>query len=82
MLKFNYEWSEFEVKRAKLMQDTFEEVFHNLGGEPVGIKLEMEQIYGVLVPGRIIQEVSITRMGNNPSTSVTNKFNQMHDIYF
>ena len=31
-------------------------------------------------PGRIIHELGTARMGNDPKTSVLNKFNQMHDV--
>jgi choline dehydrogenase-like flavoprotein len=30
-------------------------------------------------PGVIIHEVGTTRMGDDPTTSVTNKYNQLHD---
>ena len=30
-------------------------------------------------PGQIIHEVGTTRMGNDPKTSVTNKYCQLHD---
>ncbi|WP_299537564.1 GMC family oxidoreductase [Ulvibacterium sp.] len=80
VLKFNYKWSDFEVKQAKHMQDTFEEIIHNMGGEPLGNKPGAENNYGLEAPGRIIHEVGTTRMGNNPKTSVTNKFQQLHDV--
>ena len=80
VLKFNYKWSDLEIKQAKHMQDTFEEIFHNMGGEPLGNKPDASTDYGLLTPGRIIHEVGTTRMGNNPKTSVTNKFNQLHDV--
>ncbi len=32
------------------------------------------------VPGRIIHELGTARMGNDPKTSVLNKFNQTHDV--
>jgi choline dehydrogenase-like flavoprotein len=80
VLKFNYKWSDFEKNQAKHMQDTFEEIFHNIGAEPLGPKPGKEQDYGLEAPGRIIHEVGTTRMGNDPKTSVTNKFNQLHDV--
>lgn len=80
VLKFNYQWSDFEIKQAKHMQDTFEELLHNMGGEPLGEKPGEEIDYGLLAPGRIIHEVGTTRMGNDPKTSVTNKFQQLHDV--
>ena len=38
-----------------------------------------EQDYGIAPGGRIIHEVGVTRMGNDPSTSVLNKYCQAHD---
>ena len=80
VLRFNYKWSDFERNQAKHMQDTFEEIIHNMGGQPMGPKPSKEQDYGLLTPGAIIHEVGTTRMGDDPKTSVTNKFNQLHDV--
>ncbi len=80
VLKFNYQWSDHEYKQAKHMQDTFEEIIHNMGGQPLGEKPTKEQNYGIDLPGRIIHEVGTTRMGDDSKTSVVNKFQQMHDV--
>ena len=80
VLRFNYRWSDFERNQAKHMQDTFEEIIHNMGGQPMDPKPTKEQDYGLLTPGAIIHEVGTTRMGDDPNTSVTNKFNQLHDV--
>ena len=61
------------------MQDTFEEIIDGMGGIPLGDKPTKEQDWGLLKPGQIIHEVGTTRMGNDPKTSVTNKFCQLHD---
>ena len=79
VLKFNYTHGETEIKQAKHMQDTFEELIHNMGGEPLGKKPGKDEDYGLLPGGEIIHEVGTTRMGNDRKTSVTNKFNQLHD---
>ena len=79
VLKFNYSWSEEEVKQAAHMQDTFEEIIHQMGGVPLGKKAGKDSSYGLENPGRIIHEVGTTRMGNDPKTSVVNSFNQAHD---
>jgi choline dehydrogenase-like flavoprotein len=36
--------------------------------------------YGLAAGGRIIHELGVTRMGNDPSTSVLNKNCQAHDV--
>ncbi|MFK8009559.1 MAG: GMC family oxidoreductase [Saprospiraceae bacterium] len=79
VLRFNYKWSDHERYQAKHMQDTFEEIIHGMGGIPLGDKPTKEQDWGLLKPGQIIHEVGTTRMGNDPKTSVTNKFCQLHD---
>ena len=80
VLKFNYKWTEHEVKQAKHMQETFETIFDAMGAEPLGDAPGADKDYGLLAPGMIIHEVGTTRMGNDPKTSVTNKFQQLHDV--
>jgi choline dehydrogenase-like flavoprotein len=80
VLRFHYTWSEHEIKQAKHMQDTFEQIMHEMGAIPAGTKPGPETNYGLENPGRIIHEVGTTRMGDNPSKSVLNKFNQAHDV--
>ncbi|NND34059.1 MAG: GMC family oxidoreductase [Saprospiraceae bacterium] len=79
VLKFNYNWSDYERLQAKHMHQTFEELIHAMGGTPVGDTPTKEQDYGLLKPGQIIHEVGTTRMGNDPKNSVTNKYCQLHD---
>lgn len=79
VLRFHYNWTDNEIKQAKHMQETFAELIHNMGGEPLGDAPGKDRDYGLLAPGRIIHEVGTTRMGDNPKTSVVNKFQQLHD---
>ncbi|WP_212000813.1 GMC family oxidoreductase [Chitinophaga sp. HK235] len=80
VLRFHYTWTDHEIKQAKHMQDTFEQLILEMGGVPSGNKPGAETLYGLENPGRIIHEVGTTRMGDNPSTSVLNKFNQAHEV--
>ncbi len=80
VLRFNYTWSEHEVKQAKHMQDTFEEILTAMGAEIIGDKPGPESDYGLAAPGRIIHEVGTTRMGDDPKSSVTNQYSQLHDV--
>jgi choline dehydrogenase-like flavoprotein len=80
VLRFNYKWSDYEVKQAKHMQDTFEEIIHAMGGEALGKKPDASNNYGLADPGRIIHEVGTARMGDNKSTSVLNSNCQAHDV--
>lgn len=79
VLRFNYKWSDHERNQAKHMINTFEEIAHNMGGMMLGDKPGKDRDYGLLAPGQIIHEVGTTRMGNDPKTSVTNKYQQLHD---
>lgn len=79
VLRFNYTWSDHEIKQAKHMQDTFEEIIHNMKGIPLGNKPGPESNYGISTPGEIIHEVGTVRMGNDPKTSALNSYNQAHD---
>ncbi len=80
VLRFHYNWTDYEVKQAKHMQDTFEELVHSMGGEPLWNKPGADSDYGLLAPGRIIHEVGTTRMGNDRKTSVVNAHQQLHDV--
>ena len=79
VLRFHYKWSDYERKQAKHMQQTFEEIIHNMGGQLLGEAPGVDQDYGLLAPGRIIHEVGTTRMGDDPKHSVVNRYQQLHD---
>jgi len=79
-LRFHYKWSDAEIKQAKHMQDTFEQLITEMGGIPLGKKPGPEDNYGLAAPGAIIHEVGTVRMGNDPKTSALNAFQQAHDV--
>jgi choline dehydrogenase-like flavoprotein len=78
VLRFHYNWTNDEINQAKHMQDTFEEVLHNMGAIH-GTKQGPETNYGLEAPGKIIHEVGTIRMGDDPSKSALNKYCQAHD---
>lgn len=80
VLRFHYKWSDQEIKQAKHMQETFEEIIHKMGAEITWGKAGAETNYGLEAPGRIIHEVGTTRMGDDPKKSVVNKYNQAHEV--
>lgn len=80
VLRFNYTWSEHERKQSKHMHDTFEELIHTMGGIALSDKPGADREYGLEAPGRIIHEVGTTRMGDDPKRSVTNQYQQLHDV--
>ncbi len=78
VLRFHYKWSDYEVKQAKHMQETFQSIMHEMGaiyGPPQG----PETNYGLEAPGMIIHEVGTVRMGDDPKKSALNKYCQAHD---
>lgn len=79
VLRFQYTWSDTELKQAKHMQDTFEELLHAMGAIVTSKKKGLDEDYGLLKPGEIIHEVGTVRMGDDPKTSALNKWCQAHD---
>ena len=79
VLRFDYHWTGHEINQARHMQDTMEALLEASGGIPLGNKPGAEEDYGLTKPGEIIHEVGTTRMGDDPATSVTNRFGQLHD---
>jgi len=79
VLRFHYKWTEHELKQARHMHETFEELLTAAGGTLLGTKPGADTEYGLHAPGRIIHEVGTTRMGTDPRTSVTNTFGRTHD---
>jgi len=79
VLRFNYTFSDQERQQAKHMQQTFENLIEAMDGVVLGDTPTAEQDYGLNKPGEIIHEVGTTRMGNDPNTSVTDKWQALHD---
>ena len=77
ILRFNYKWSNYERRQAKHMNETFEQIVHNIGGHMLWDNKAPD--YGLGNPGAMIHEVGTTRMGNDPNNSVVNKYEQLHD---
>jgi choline dehydrogenase-like flavoprotein len=80
VLRFSFKWSDYERNQARHMQETFRALIKEMGGYPLSEMPPRERDYGLEVGGRIIHEVGVTRMGNDPSTSVLNANCQAHDV--
>ena len=80
VLRFHWKWSDYEYNQVKHMQETFRALIAEMGGEPLSPMPTREQGYGIAPGGRIIHELGTTRMGNDPRTSVLNRFCQAHDV--
>ncbi|HEU4633901.1 MAG TPA: GMC family oxidoreductase, partial [Flavisolibacter sp.] len=80
VLRFNVKWSDYEIKQAKHMKETFKEIMHNMGAVITwGGDDDEKNNYGLEPPGKIIHEAGTVRMGNDPKRSALNKYNQAHD---
>jgi choline dehydrogenase-like flavoprotein len=80
VLRFHFKWSDHEINQVKHMQETFRAIIEKMGGTPIGTMPSREQGYGIENGGRIIHELGVTRMGNDPSRSVLNSHCQAHDV--
>jgi choline dehydrogenase-like flavoprotein len=80
VLRFHFKWSDHEINQVKHMQETFRAIIQEMGGTPLGEMPTREQGYGIENGGRIIHELGVTRMGNDPSSSVLNRNCQAHDV--
>jgi choline dehydrogenase-like flavoprotein len=74
VLRFNYRFGDNELKMAKDMADTAEEMLKAAGAEDINVRREP------LTEGWSIHELGTARMGRDPKTSVTNSFCQTHDV--
>jgi choline dehydrogenase-like flavoprotein len=80
VLRFNVKNSEYEIKQAKHMKETFKEVMHNMGAIITwGGDDDEKNDWGLSKPGEIIHEAGTVRMGNDPKKSALNKNSQAHD---
>ena len=77
VLRFNYNWSDYERRQANHMNETVKEIVNNIGGHMLWENGGPDN--GLLTPGEVIHEVGTTRMGNDPKKSVVNKYEQLHD---
>jgi choline dehydrogenase-like flavoprotein len=79
VLRFHWQWSEHERRQARHMQETFREVIHTMGGEPLGSMPDADEDYGLAAGGRIIHEAGCARMGSDPRTSVLDEWCRAHE---
>jgi choline dehydrogenase-like flavoprotein len=62
------------------MQETFRALIEEMGGTPRSPMPGPERGYGIADGGRIIHELGVTRMGDDPGRSVVNRWSQAHDV--
>lgn len=80
-LRFHFKWSEYELRQAKDMQETFREIVEAAGGVyKTKTSITGEYPFGIEPGGKIIHEVGTARMGADAKTSVLNGYCQAHDV--
>jgi choline dehydrogenase-like flavoprotein len=81
VLRFHFKWSEYEIRQAKDMQETFRAIIEAAGGEyKTKTPISGQRPFGIAEGGKIIHEVGTARMGADPKSSVLNGFCQSHDV--
>src|SRR5271168_655807 len=81
VLRFHFKWSEYEIRQAKDMQETFRAIIEAAGGVyKTKTPISGESPFGIAAGGKIIHEVGTARMGADPKSSVLNGFCQAHDV--
>jgi choline dehydrogenase-like flavoprotein len=80
VLRFHWRWTEHEIKQAKHMHETFRNIIEAMGGKVTGLANPERESSGISVGGTIIHEAGTVRMGDDPKTSVLNKYCQAHEV--
>ena len=81
VLRFHFRWSEYELRQAQDMQETFRSIIEMMGGTyQTKTAIDGQYPFGILEGGKIIHEVGTARMGADPKTSVLNGYCQAHDV--
>lgn len=79
VLRFNWKWSDHEVRQAAHMHKTFGEIIDSMGGKPV-TPIEKDGRKALWAPGELIHEVGTTVMGTDKTSSVVNQWGQTWDV--
>ena len=80
VLRFHTTYTDYEIKQAKHMKETFAEILHAMGAVITwGNDEGPEQNYGLHNPGNIIHEAGTVRMGNDTRRAPLNKWSQAHE---
>ncbi len=80
VLRFHWQWSDYEYNQVRHMQETFRALIADMGGQVFTPMPGRDRGYGIANGGRIIHELGVTRMGDDPNTSVLNRWCQAHDV--
>jgi len=79
VLRFHWKWSEHETRQAAHMQKTFADLIEAMGGR-LETPPETDGAKAIAPGGSIIHEVGGAMMGDDPHTTVLNKWCQTWDV--
>ncbi len=79
VLRFHFEWTQYEIDQVKHMRQTFASIVETMGGTVTTAPVDRADA-GISVGGEIIHELGTVRMGSDPSSSALNKYCQAHDV--
>ena len=80
VLRFHFRWSEYEIKQARHMRQTFTNMIEAMGGKVTGQNHPERESAGISVGGTIIHEAGAVKMGDDPKTSALNRYCQAHEV--
>jgi choline dehydrogenase-like flavoprotein len=79
VLRFHWQWSEHETRQAAHMQKTFADLIESMGGR-IRDRPEADGTKAISAGGSIIHEIGGAIMGDDPQTSVVNKWCQTWEV--
>jgi choline dehydrogenase-like flavoprotein len=80
VLRFHWKWSEYELKQAKHMNETFTQIVEAMGGRVTGLNNPDRESKGISIGGSIIHEAGTVRMGDDPKLAPLNRWCQAHEV--
>jgi choline dehydrogenase-like flavoprotein len=80
VLRFSFRWSDHEINMVKHMHRTFTDLISAMGGRVTTKPFPQNAVSAVSIGGEIIHEAGTVRMGDDPKTSVLNKWSQAHEV--
>jgi choline dehydrogenase-like flavoprotein len=80
VLRFHWEWTDYEYNQVRHMQQTFRSLIDEMGGQVFSAMPDRQKGYGIARGGEIIHELGTTRMGADPAKSVVDPNCRAHDV--
>ena len=80
VLRFHWEWTDYEYNQVRHMQQTFRSLIDEMGGQVFSAMPDRQKGYGIARGGEIIHELGTTRMGADPAKSVVDANCRAHDV--